>query len=696
MIKIFINNHPILVSKSASALEACEAAGAFVPRFCYHERLQIAGNCRMCLIEVEKAPKPIASCAFPVASNMKIYTNTPIVQKARENALEFLLMNHPLDCPICDQGGECDLQEQTMMFGSDRSRFFHSKRGVEDKNCGPLIKTILTRCIHCTRCVRFFQDVAGQEDLGTTLRGQETKIGTYVEKSLNSELSGNVIDLCPVGALTSKPYAFTARPWEIKSVETIDIQDAVGSQIRVDYKETEVLRILPVLDDTLNEEWISDKTRFSFDGLKNQRLGSPYALRTSSPDSKVDTREIKWKVALKIFDSELQKALVENPENVLIVCGNTLDLETLGKLKHISDTLGNTLVTEDFLNLENDLMASLKSNTNFSDILESDLCLTVGTNSRFEASLLNVRIRKRIRRGGFVKASIGLRDNLTYSNYSIGNSIKTLVEISEGKHPFCQKLVKAQKPFIILGSGVKKRLDSKVMAALAEKLSRYTKIIDEEWLGINFLPTKASTVGSNLIGINQKDKSKLMNNDWKFIYCVGVDFLEKDSLFPGTFSDDQFVVIQTPHAFPLSLKGKRGLLLPSTTFTEKEGIFVNLEGRIQKTAAALTSPSLARDDLKTVSALFSKTLKKKKIHSRLKTFSDVVEVSKFFSLESRSNESFTKNLLVPFGKEAPQKVMKTPLTVVLSNFFVSDQITKKSLTMSKCATAFKKNYVNFL
>jgi len=696
MIKVFVNNHPVLVSKNTSALEACEAIGVSVPRFCYHERLKVAGNCRMCLVEIEKAPKPIASCAFPVVSNMKIYTNTPIVQKARENVLEFLLMNHPLDCPICDQGGECDLQEQTMVFGSDRSRFFYSKRGIEDKNCGLLVKTILTRCIHCTRCVRFFQDIAGQEDLGTTLRGQETEIGTYIGKNLNSELSGNIIDLCPVGALTSKPYAFTARPWEIKSVETVDIHDSVGSNIKLNFKETEVLRILPVLNESLNEAWISDKTRFFFDGLKNQRLESPYVLRVNFP--KTEVRKIKWRAALKIFHSKLQKALEENPENVLFVCGNTLDLETLESLKEISQILGNTLITEDFLDLENDLMASVKSNINFSNVLESDLCLVVGANPRFEASLLNVRLKKRIQKGDFIKASIGLRDNLTYLNDSVGNSIKTLIEISEGKHSFCQKLVKTQKPFIIIGSGVKNRLDSKTMSALIEKLSNYTNVVNEKWLGINFLPVKANTVGSNLIGINQKNKSKLTSENWKFIYCIGIDFFQKDSLFPTTFLKSQFIVIQTPYAFPLFLKGKKGLLLPTTVFTEKDGLFVNLEGRIQKTSTSLLGPSLARDDVKIVSALFSKILKRqKRTFFSLKAFSNITEVGRYFSLNFNSNKkTFTRNLLTFFGKETPQKVMKTPLTVVLSNFFVSNQVTKSSLIMSKCASVFKRNYSNFI
>jgi NADH-quinone oxidoreductase chain G len=434
MIKVFVNNKAVLVPKNTSALEACESIGVAVPRFCYHERLNVAGNCRMCLVEIEKAPKPIASCAFPVAPNMRIFTDTPLVQKARENVLEFLLLNHPLDCPICDQGGECDLQEQTAVFGSDRSRYFYAKRGVEDKNCGPLIKTIMTRCIHCTRCVRFFQDIAGQEDFGTTLRGKETEIGTYIGKNLTSELSGNIIDLCPVGALTSKPYAFTARPWELKSVETIDINDSIGSNIKLSFKETEVLRILPALNDTLNEEWISDKTRFSFDGLKISRVGQPYTAENNI------LKKVSWKNALIIFNE-----LFSAKKNKIIICGNNLDLETLELLKITSETLNIPIITENYLSNDSSCMVFSKSNSTFDDILESDLCLTVGTNVRFEAALLNVRLRKRTRRGNFVKASIGLTENLNYQNESLGNSVETLLSIVEGKHSFCKKLSKAKK-----------------------------------------------------------------------------------------------------------------------------------------------------------------------------------------------------------------------------------------------------------
>jgi NADH-quinone oxidoreductase chain G len=691
MIKVFVNNKPVFVPKNTSALEACESIEIAVPRFCYHERLNVAGNCRMCLVEIEKVPKPVASCAFPVAPNMRIYTDTPLVHKARENVLEFLLINHPLDCPICDQGGECDLQEQTMVFGSDRSRFFYAKRGVEDKNCGPLVKTIMTRCIHCTRCVRFFQDIAGQEDFGTTLRGTETEIGTYIGKNLDSELSGNIIDLCPVGALTSKPYAFTARPWEIKAVETVDIHDSVGSNIKINFKETEILRVLPALNDSLNEEWISDKTRFSFDGLKIKRIGSLFISNSSKKNATVfkdivfspknwkkSLKKTIWRDALNYFSRELKNI----PSNkILFVCGNTVDLETLHILKSISQILNILLISETFLNSNNNLMGSVKSNTVFNDILDADLCLTIGTNTRFEASLLNVRLRKRIQRGGFTKASIGLCENLTYKNLSIGNSLKTLIDIAEGKHFFCQKLIKAKTPFLIIGSSLKKRLDAKSVSFLVNNLSKHINICNEEWFGLNFLPLTANETGKKFIGINTKNKLNLSNK--KFIYCVGLD--SYDSIYSNKFFKTPFIVAQTPYSD--SFLQKTDLVLPSTAFTEKEGTFLNMEGRAQKTSMALTGPNLSRDDSKIIKALFNDNLKE---YQPLKPIN-----SKTFLNFSEAKNTFTKTLVLK-KKKTFVKVFKTPIKSVLSNFFLSNAITKNSLTMAKCASLFKKNYTNFI
>jgi len=669
MIKVFVNNKSVLVPKNTSALEACEAIGVSVPRFCYHERLNVAGNCRMCLVEVEKTPKPIASCAFPVAPNMRIYTDTPLVQKARENVLEFLLINHPLDCPICDQGGECDLQEQTMIFGSDRSRFFYSKRGVEDKNCGPLIKTIMTRCIHCTRCVRFFQDVAGQEDFGTTLRGQETEIGTYIGKNLDSELSGNIIDLCPVGALTSKPYAFTARPWEIKSVETIDISDSVGSNIKVNFKETEILRILPAMNDTLNEEWISDKTRFLFDGLKVQRVGQPY-LKTGDKFSKIG-----WRQALNVF-SESIKDFKES--EILIICGDNLDLATLKALKYVCKALNIDLGSENYFEINGNMMSDVRFNTTFSDILESDLCLTVGTNVRFEASLLNVRLKKQVRKGNFVKASIGLADDCTYLNDSIGNSIDTLMSIAEGKHPFCKTISKSKTPLIILGSSVRKRLDSESILFLVKNLSKYCNIVDEEWFGINFLPMSSNSVGKSFAGIKSNNRIDLANK--KFIYCVGLD--SESGVFSKISSKDAFVVVQSPYSSPWFKNVD--LILPSTAFTEKEGSFLNLESRSQKTEIVLNGPSLARNDEKIVDTLFFETLKKIK---------DKADKEGLLPIEY-NKECFSKKAF-PRSQNVLKRYFKTPLKPILSNFFSSNIITKNSVTMGKCSSVFKNNYINF-
>lgn len=668
MVKIYINNKALYVRKNTSVLEACEEIGILIPRFCYHERLNVAGNCRMCLVEVEKTPKPVTSCAFPIVPEMRVHTDTPMVKKARENILEFLLINHPLDCPICDQGGECDLQDQSLVFGSDKSRFFYKKRGVQDKKVGPLIKTIMTRCIHCTRCVRFFQEIAGDINFGTTLRGQETEIGSYIKTTLNSELSGNVIDLCPVGALTSKPYAFMARPWEISSTETIDVLDSVGSNIRVDTKETEVIRVVPSLNDSLNEEWISDKTRFSFDGLKLQRIGNPFSCFFGS-----NFKKFSWKNALKTIQIK-QKSL--KPSEMLLVCGNNVDLETAQVLKKISQNKNIRLVSEDFLTLKTNFLSNMRLNTNFSNILESDLCLTIGTNIRFEASLLNVRLKKRSKAGNFIKASVGLNENNTFANSSLGNSVSTLIQIAEGRHPFCKKLVKSKTPMIIIGSGVKKRLDSCAISFIIGAFSKYTNIIGEDWLGLNFLPLTASTVGSHFAGVQSSSNLKLDSK--KFIFCVGLDSYE--TIFKKV-SQNSFIIVQTPYSDAL-LK-QADLVLPSTSFLEKEATFLNLEGRVQKTTISLKSPNLARDDSKIFKTVFSSDLKK------------VSDTFSFFSDFEKNQKSFVKNLNLCIP-QTPKKLFKSSFKSPLSNFFITNAITKNSLVMAKCFLIFKQNYCNFI
>lgn len=672
MIKIFVNNQAIFVNKTISVLEACELNGINLPRFCFHERLNIAGNCRMCLVEIEKAPKPIASCAFPVSANMRIYTNTPLVQKARENVLEFLLLNHPLDCPICDQAGECDLQEQTLLFGSDRGRFFYLKRAVEDKNCGVLVKTIMTRCIHCTRCVRFFKNICGQEEFGTTLRGSTTEIGGYIAKNLTSELSGNIIDLCPVGALTAKPYTFLARPWELKTVETIDINDSVGTNIKINFKEAELLRVLPVINDSLNEEWVSDKTRFFFDALKNNRIGHPFLKKNHN------FIKISWKIALEKNITILKKLLKFKTEQILIICGNLADSETIQGVVNISQNYGIKIISEDFLNISNSLLSCIKMNTTFTDILNSDLCLLIGTNVRFEASLLNVRIKKRHNSGNFFCGSIGLSENLTYSNETLGNSLNTLLLIAEGRHNFCRKLTKAKKPMLIVGTGVKRRLDSKSIDSLLLRLSKYVTLIEENWLGINFLPLTANKIGSLCLGQNSDTKCDLQKS--KLIYLIGLNSFDPLSLKLAT--KNLFIVNQT--SFFTSCLKKSNLILPATAFTEKSNIFVNLEGRFQKTKIAIAGPSLSRDDLKIVSALFPQNF------SAIETLD-----SRNFLNFSENKKTFIKQI-IKIRSKTTGKIFKTSLKSPLTNFFDSNVFTKNSFILGKCASLFRKNYKNFL
>jgi len=680
MIKVYINNKLVLVPNNTSVLEACETIGVQVPRFCYHERLNVAGNCRMCLVEIQNAPKPVASCAWPVSPEMRVFTDTPLVQKARESVLEFLLVNHPLDCPICDQGGECDLQEQTLAFGADRSRFFYEKRATEDKDCGPLVKTIMTRCIHCTRCVRFFQNVVGKEDLGTTARGKETEIGTYIGKSLNSELSGNVIDLCPVGALTSKPYAFSARPWEIKGIETIDVSDSVGSNIKVNFKETEVLRVLPILNDTLNEEWISDKTRFSFDGLKNQRLGKPLlkVVKDWVPTTWESSLEIFSTNVNKFFDAGQLSNRVSRNSSAVVVCGNQTDLETSKILHDFATNLNVPCLVENEISLNSNLLGSAKFSTTFTDILSSDLCLLIGTNPRFEASLLNVRLRKRMVRGLFTVGTLGLTEDLSYKTENLGVAVQNLVAILEGKHPFCQKLAKANKPVIILGESVLKRKDGLDIQQMVTNLSKNMNIVKEEWVGINFLPTTANSVNNTYLGLNNAQDKKNYLNNVDFFFGVGLDNPKK---FLNQLPSSCFSVCLAAYSDASLLNAS--LILPGASFVEKESTYLNLEGRVQKTEIALATPDLARSDANIVRALSEYNM----LDSSQKSLG-----GEYLDIEN-NKVSFTKNLLVkPLSSK---KIFKNSFKGVISDFFLTNAITNNSKIMAKCSANFRKSYTNF-
>lgn len=493
-VEVFVNDQPVHVEPGTTVLQACELVGIQIPRFCYHERLSVAGNCRMCLVEVEKSPKPVASCAMPVMKGMRIKPDSPISRKAREGIMEFLLANHPLDCPVCDQGGECDLQDQSMAFGTDRSRFLENKRAVEDKNIGPLIKTIMTRCIQCTRCVRFGDEIAGVSDLGTTGRGNDMQIGTYVEKMFKSELSGNVIDICPVGALTSKPYAFTARPWETRKTESVDVMDALGSNIIVSTRTGEVLRILPRLNENINEEWISDKTRFAYDGLKRQRLTQPMIRNDQG-----QLQTCAWEDALLNISSTVNTLM---PHEISAVAGGFADAETLTVMKDFLNLLGSegTCTETDFTTngAGTDLRSNYLLNSTINGVEESDLVVLIGTNPRFEAPLFNARIRKSWIHNELDVAVLGSKVDLTYSYDHLGESTQDLQKLANGTHTFSKRLASAKNPIVILGSDMLKGEDGAaihtLVASICEKIRASGQVKDPDWKVLNILHTVASQV----------------------------------------------------------------------------------------------------------------------------------------------------------------------------------------------------------
>ncbi|MCK6454598.1 MAG: NADH-quinone oxidoreductase subunit NuoG, partial [Alphaproteobacteria bacterium] len=594
MPKLTIDGIQIEVEPGITVLQACERAGIEIPRFCYHERLSIAGNCRMCLVEQEKAPKPIASCAMPVMDGMVIKTDTEMVRKARRGVMEFLLINHPLDCPICDQGGECDLQDQAMAYGFDRGRYAENKRAVKDKYMGPLIKTIMTRCIHCTRCVRFATEVAGVEELGALGRGEHMEITTYLEKALASEVSANVIDLCPVGALTSMPYAFEARPWELRKTESIDVMDALGSAIRVDTRGREVMRVLPRLNEDVNEEWISDKTRYACDGLQRQRLDRPYARK----DGKLVP--VTWREALGIAAEKLKAA---KPERVAALAGDLCDAESMFALKGLMAALGVPHVDcrQDGAAVPAGERAGYLFNTTVAGIERADVCLLVGANPRWEAAVLNTRLRKRYLMGGFTVAAIGPALDLTFPVQMLGDGPKTLAEIAAGTHPFAQKLKDAKAPMVIVGMGALARPDGAQVYAAARKLG--ATLQREGWNGFNLLHTAAARVAGLDLGLvpsgSLEDVNAVLDaagaGALDVVYLLGADEIDIRRLGRA------FVIYQGHH-------GDRGahradLILPGAAYTEKNGIYVNTEGRVQLGLLAAAPPGEAREDWKILRAV---------------------------------------------------------------------------------------------
>ncbi|MDA1058549.1 MAG: NADH-quinone oxidoreductase subunit NuoG [Proteobacteria bacterium] len=672
-----IDGNEITVEDGLTVLQACEIAGAEVPRFCYHDRLSIAGNCRMCLVEMEKSPKPIASCAMPVANGMVIYTNSASVKKAREGVMEFLLINHPLDCPICDQGGECDLQDQAMAFGRDRNRYIENKRAVKDKDLGPLVKTIMTRCIHCTRCIRFATEVAGVDELGATGRGEEMEVGTYVERALTSELSGNIIDLCPVGALTSKPYSFTARSWELRKTQTIDVMDAVGSNIRVDARGREIMRVLPRLNEEINEEWISDKTRFACDGLQRGRLDRPYVRK----DGKLVA--VSWAEAFETIANRIRSL---DGARIAAIAGDLVDAEAMVALKDLMGALGSQHIDcrQDGAKLDPKVRASYLFNSGIAGIEDSDALLLIGTNPRWEAPLVNARIRKRWLVGNYLIGLVGERRDLTYQTDHLGAGPESLRDIlNDGA--FSDALKKAQRPMLIVGQGALARPDGAAILDMARELAEKYGFITDDWNGFNVLHTAAARVGGLDLGFvpgpNGQDVNGILagveSGSIEVVYLMGADELDMKRL------QKAFVIYQGHHGDA----GAAGadVVLPGAAYTEKAGTYVNTEGRVQRALRAAFPPGEAREDWAIIRAL-SERLRHQLPYDTLEQVRErLVAVA----------ASFGEPDVLPvlpwktFGMAG--ETTAQPFVTPITDFYLTNAVSRASETMNQCSASYGAN-----
>ncbi|ATZ46775.1 hypothetical protein BCIN_02g01370 [Botrytis cinerea B05.10] len=681
-VTLTVDGKQVSIEAGSALIQACEKAGAVVPRYCYHEKLMIAGNCRMCLVEVEKAPKPVASCAWPVQPGMVVKTNSPLTHKAREGVMEFLLANHPLDCPICDQGGECDLQDQSMRYGADRGRFHEvgGKRASEDKNIGPLIKTSMNRCIQCTRCIRFANDIAGAPELGSTGRGNDLQIGTYLEKNLDSEMSGNIIDLCPVGALTSKPYAFRARPWELKHSESIDVLDGLGSNIRVDSRGLEVMRILPRLNDDVNEEWINDKTRFACDGLKTQRLTTPLIKK----DGKF--LPVSWEQAL-VEIGAAYKDFAPKGNEFKVIAGELIETESMVAMKDLANKLGseNLALDQPSGNAPMPHGIDVRSNYLFNSkiwgVEEADAILIVGSNTRHEAAGLNARIRKQWLRSDLEIGVIGEAWESTFEFEHLGTDAAALKETLAG--PFGKKLAEAKRPMIIVGSGVTDHADAKAMyetvGTFVEKHA--SNFLTEEWNGYNVLQRAASRAGAFEVGFTTPSQD-VAETKPKFVWLLGADEFNAADI-----PKNAFVVYQGHH-------GDRGaqiadVVLPGAAYTEKAGTYVNTEGRVQMTRAATSLPGAARTDWKIIRAV-SEFLGAPLPYDDVAALRDrMVEISPSLAsydvVEPVALRELSKVQLVDQNKGS--KSTGAPLKKVIDNFYFTDVISRSSPTMARCSAA---------
>jgi NADH-quinone oxidoreductase subunit G len=684
MTKIVVDGTEVDVPGEYTLLQACEAAGAEIPRFCYHERLSVAGNCRMCLVEVKGAPKPVASCAQQVKDQRPgpngepavVFTKSPKVRGAREGVMEFLLINHPLDCPICDQGGECDLQDQAVAFGRSGSRYDENKRAVEEKNMGPLVKTVMTRCIQCTRCVRFATEIAGVSELGAIGRGEDMEITTYLEQSLDSELSANIVDLCPVGALTSKPYAFNARPWELKKTETVDVMDAVGSNIRVDARGTDVLRVLPRLNEEINEEWLSDKSRHAVDGLRRQRLDAPY-LRTGGK-----LAPVSWPVALE----ELATRLKGDTAKIGAIAGDLCDAEGLKAALDVLRGVGvaNTDCRQDGAAIATSgQRGEYLFNTSIMGIEDADAVLIIGSNPRVEAPLINARIRKTWLQGGLdLIGMVGEAVDLTYPHQNLGAGPKTLADLAKGKGDFFKRFAKAEKPMIIIGMGALARADGARVLKLAAEIGMKANVVREGWNGWNVVHTAAGRVGGLDLDFLPSDGGL----DTAAMVTSGA--LETLILLGA----DEVVVPTGAYVVYIGSHGDKGanradLILPAAAYTEKNATYVSTEGRVQQGRRAVFPKGDAREDWaiwRAVSALVGTVLPYDNLGAlRAKMMADVPSFAGQDFAPAHATPLDLK--LIGLSGEADA----TPFINPISDFYLTNPIARASEVMAECSASRK-------
>ncbi|MCA1749421.1 MAG: NADH-quinone oxidoreductase subunit NuoG [Parasphingopyxis sp.] len=657
MPKVTVDGEEIEVPDGATVLQACELAGKEIPRFCYHERLTIAGNCRMCLVEVKPGPpKPQASCALPAAEGQEIFTTTEMVKTAREGVMEFLLINHPLDCPICDQGGECDLQDQSIAYGKGHTRYEMNKRAVTDKYMGPVIKTIMTRCIHCTRCIRFAEEIAGVEEIGAVGRGENMEITTYLEHAARSELSGNVVDLCPVGALTSRPYAFEARPWELRKTPAIDVMDAVGTNIRLDSRGRQVLRALPRVNDEVNEEWASDKTRHAVDGLVRNRLDKPFVRR----DGKL--RPARWDEAFAAIAAAAEKA----GEKIAAIHGDLVDVETLYAAQKLLEGQGSRLLEGRQTGLAYDAssLSAVNFNTTIHDLEEADAILLIGTNPRWEAPLVNTRIRKAVLRGAKV-FGIGPEIDLSYPVEWLGNDATLVADLPKA---VTEAFGKAERPAVIVGGGGL-AVDGVQAASLA--LVDTLGLIKQGWNGYNVLHFSASRMGGLMLGWAQPGGiADIAAARPELLLLLGADDVDL-AKFDGAFK------------LYIGHHGEAGaaaadVVLPGAAYSEKHGSYVNLEGRVQRGERAVFAPGDAREDW-----------------SILRALSDVLgkplPFDSFGELRARLGEDFPalgQEGLVQFDWSPPALDAGKPageFTYPIADFYLTNAICRSSETMQRCS-----------